>query len=264
MNRIVVSLIALVVLTKCRASTPVSAPIQSRVAAATRTTQVAPVKERKVINSMEDLQSRIEGIQLDNEKLGRPTIGLVRAFYSLPVANPIGAARFEQGSILGFPYQRNIVQQSVRRPYAIKGADVFATSIMQDTINALLESGIRLNEISMADANQIMAAERAAIEGGEPIQWNAMVPSGVDYIISVQQGRGIQGPVYLARMVRTLDGALMAVKTSIDVGAPFTLRTLLVDVIEQGFKVSANHLQIEERNTPSEKNEIFVLPTSSE
>ncbi len=215
-----------------------SKPKTSAIPASAQSTSGDVVNETVDDHSVKDagaaLEGRMENISALNKAVGMPSIAMIRGFYQLPVANPLGAATFQQGNIAGLPTNQTIIQPSTNRPYAVEPADVFATDASQNVINMLLQNGIKLVELPMADATNIMNAEREAIEQEQGVQWNRMTPSGADYLISVQRGQGVPGPIYLARMIRTTDGAIVAVKSVVNIGGPYNFGQLLVDTIEAG------------------------------
>ncbi len=95
---------------------------------------------------------------------GSPTIGFIRDSYQLPVANPLGAARIIEGNAFGMPYQQSLTVPSTYRPFAIQPMDngfaVQQLALPQQDLTA----GVRFVEVTTADANRIVDAEKKAAE----------------------------------------------------------------------------------------------------
>jgi hypothetical protein len=173
---------------------------------------------------------------------GSPTVGFIRDRYQLPIANPLGAARIIEGNLLGMPFQQSVVAPSTERPFAIEpiqdGFEIQQLALVQQDLAA---AGVRFVEVSTADANRIVAAEKQAIESNNRLQWNEMTPSGAQVLVSFQRSVGLGGPIFVVRVVRMNDGALLALRTGPAQGGAVALRSLLGQSIHDGLVAAARY-----------------------
>lgn len=173
---------------------------------------------------------------------GRPSVGFIRDRYQLPVANPLGAARIIEGNVLGMPLQQSVVAPSTERPYAVVPLeDGFAVQQLALVQQDLARAGVSFVEITTADANRIVTAEQQATQSRGWIQWNEMAPSGADVLVSFQESMGLGGPLYIVRMIRMADGALLSLRTGPAQGGAVALRPLLARAIADGLQAAAAH-----------------------
>lgn len=182
-----------------------------------------------------DMSGAIERIRALNIKAGAPSFGVVGGYYQLPQANPAGAVSTSSGSIAGIPYDQTRVEATAARPWALQPTSTATAEMVQGTLAALLEAGVKWREVSMADATRIIEAEKSATGARSIADFNKMVPSGVDLLLSVQQGSGVAGKIVVGRVVRTRDGALLALASQPDVGA-VSMRPLLLKLVEQSLE----------------------------
>jgi hypothetical protein len=183
-----------------------------------------------------------EALQKAYQDAGSPTIGFIRDRYQLPIANPLGAARIIEGNVLGMPFQQSVVAPSTERPFSIEpiqdGFEVQQLALVQQDLAA---AGVRFTEVSAADANRIVAAEKQAIEQNGRVQWNEMTPSGAAILVSFQRSTGLGGPIFIVRVVRMKDGALLALRTGPAQGGAVALRPLLSQSIHDGLVAAARY-----------------------
>lgn len=190
-----------------------------------------PKHEVKAPNANVDL----EKLKANNEKAGAPSFAFVKGYYRLPVANPVGSATRMTGQVVGFPYDVIQLQTTNKRPWALEPMDVSQMDVLATILNDLMAAGVQLNEITMSDAMQIVAAEQNAFAANQSFWPNRSLASGSDILLTWQAGRGIAGNVVVGRAVRTSDGALLALISTPNIGN-FTLRTLVLRLIDQSLK----------------------------
>ncbi len=200
--------------------------------------------QRPTQNSPEVIEGRKLGDQLDaqtlsrirslNEKAGKPRYGIVGGYYQLPLAHPAGASRVS-GDVAGIPYDQTRVTPDRERPWAIAPAPAAEMEMLQGSLNALLDAGVQWTEVSMADASTLISAEKQASGNGSLLDFNKLTPSGVDLLISINKGQGISGPIYVGRVVRSRDGALLALNTQPDAG-PVSLRPLIWKLVDDSLR----------------------------
>jgi hypothetical protein len=169
-----------------------------------------------------------------NQSAGSPSFGIVGAYYQLPMAKPAGASQVS-GQIAGIPYDQTRVVPDTQRPWALVAAPAAEAEALQSTISALLDAGVMLKEVSMADAGKIIEAEKAAAASNSLASFNQLTPSGVELLISLQKGHGMAGALYIGRVVRTSDGALLALASRPDAGA-LSLRPLVYELVQKSLQ----------------------------
>lgn len=173
---------------------------------------------------------------------GSPTIGFIRDSYQLPVANPLGAARIIEGNAFGMPYQQSLTVPSTYRPFAIQPMDNgFAVQQLALLQQDLATAGVRFVEVSAADAVRIVDAEKKAAEANGHVQFNEMTRAGSDILVSYQPSQALGGPIFIVRVIRMADGALLALRTGPGQGGAIALRPLLGRAIADGLQAAANH-----------------------
>ncbi|MFZ9887533.1 MAG: hypothetical protein ACO3JL_08525 [Myxococcota bacterium] len=217
------------------ATTPAGGPH----AAAPRESSVPPIERREssaiALPSVEEMKDRYDAA-------GRPTVGFVGDRYRLPVGNPLGGARIVEGNVFGAPYTQTLTVPSTYRPWSLEplsdGYTVQQLALVQQDLSA---AGVRFVEVSAADASRIVDGERSAFEAGARVQWNQLLPSGADLLVTFQEAEGIGGPLFLIRVVRMSDGALLSLRTGPAQGGALTLRPLLVQSLVDAFAAAAAH-----------------------
>ncbi|MES2503439.1 MAG: hypothetical protein V4534_01035 [Myxococcota bacterium] len=189
-------------------------------------------KHEMVINGP---TASIEDLRAWNQKVGKPTFGLIAAFYQLPQSQLIGAVKMESGYSFGAGYQAITLKSAGPRPYAVLPASIGQTQVFTKTMNEMMDAGVKFVEVSMADANQIMRAEKKAIEDDAVWPLGQYLPSGVGYLISIEKGEGLYGPTYVGRVIGTSDGRLIALGTQLDAG-PQSLEPLLKQLVSDALR----------------------------
>lgn len=90
-------------------------------------------------------------------------------------------------------------------------------------------------EVSMADANRVMDAEKRMIDTKKAWFPGRQLPSGVNLLISIQRGEGLYGPAFVGRVIQTKDGRLLALATQVDAG-PMSLEPLLSQLVSDALR----------------------------
>ena len=184
------------------------------------------------------VQVDLDEVATNNEKAGSPSFAFVKSYYRLPVANPVGAVRRLNGSILGIPYDAIQLENLGQKPFAVEPVEVGQLDAMTASLNQLLAAGVRLTELSMADAVQIVEAEQNALSAGNLFWPNRSLASGADVLLTWQTGKGLAGNVMVGRAIRTSDGALLALVSTPNIGN-ITLSHLVLRLISQSLAVLA-------------------------
>jgi hypothetical protein len=168
------------------------------------------------------------------EQAGRPSFAIVGGFYQLPESVPYGAIQFDEAYGFGTGMRSIRVESIPGRPYALIPASPEQTDAISTVMQKFLDGGVKFSQISMSDAVTIMNAEKKALK--EPgtrhlaIPFSQLLPTQVDFLVSVQKGYGVEGPVVVGRSVRTKDGRLFAVRSQVDFG-PYALEPLIYDLV---------------------------------
>lgn len=170
-----------------------------------------------------------------NQQAGKPTFGLIPAFYQLPVSMPAGAVHIEQAQVFGASYQSFWLSNAGPKPYVILPASVEQTQVFSNTINQMLDMGVRFVEVSMADAHRVLESEKKVLEGNSAWFPGRQLPSGVDLLVSIQAGQGLYGPAFVGRVIASQDGRLLALATQIDAG-PLSLQPLLEQLVSDALR----------------------------
>lgn len=194
-------------------------PVQSGGTLAPRNppVEIPEISEHKVIDEFSDVD--VEELASLNKKLKSPSFGIIKGFYQLPEAFPHGAIKLERARDFGFEYEAIEIKKLGTKPYVVTPASAPEAEAMSRAMNRLLDAQIRFVEVSLADANKIIQAEKAALKKKTLMFPHTAVPSGVDLLLSVEKGYGSYGPIYVGRVIRTKDGQLLALSTVPDSGA---------------------------------------------
>jgi hypothetical protein len=204
----------------------------------------APIAERTVANDLGSVDlSRIRSL---NEAAGRPAFAMIGAYYQLPVAMPAGAATIERGVSWGQPYESVRLRTTGKKDWALEPTNVAEAQMLETTLRGLLDAGVQMRVIEMADAQKVMAAEQKVATSKGTFFPNLSLSSGTDILISIQRGEGLGGKLIVGRAVRTQDGALLALASQIDAG-PISMRPLLVRLVED----SLRHIGAPQSDAPS-------------
>ena len=195
---------------------------------------IGPVEVEKHEEPQEVSIGTFEQMQIWNDKVGSPTFGLISGFYQLPKSMPAGAAAIHKGQVFGASYE-SFWLENAEKPYAILPASIEESQAYSRVMNQMLDVGIQFVEVSMADANQIMQAEKKMLDGDKAWLLARQVPSGVDLLVSVEKGEGLYGPTYLGRVIRSRDGRLLALATQVNAG-PYSLEPLLRNLVADSLR----------------------------
>lgn len=174
-----------------------------------------------------------------NQKAGRPTFGLIPAFYQLPVSMPAGAVHIQSAQVFGASYQSFMLSNTGPKPYVIEPASTEQSQVFSKAMNQMLDAGIRFVEVSMADANRVLESEKKVIEGKTAWFPGRQLPSGVALLISIQRGQGLYGPAFVGRVIQSSNGQLLALATVVDAG-PMSLEPLLGQLVSDALRRLAN------------------------
>jgi hypothetical protein len=174
-------------------------------------------------------------LQAWNQKAHRPTFGLIPAFYQLPVSMTAGAVHIQSAQVFGASYQSFFLSNTSTMPYAIEPASTRQSQVFSNVMNHMLDAGISFVEVSMADANRVMEAEKSLIDNQKAWFPKRQLPSGVDLLISIQRGEGLHGPAFVGRVIQTKDGRLLALATQTDSG-PMSLEPLLRQLVSDALR----------------------------
>ena len=181
-----------------------------------KTIKPAPTPKHEVKAAVANVDLDI--LKANNDKAGAPSFAFVKSYYRLPVANPVGSATRITGQVVGMPYDVIQLQTTNQRPWALEPMDVSQMDVLATVLNDLTAAGVRLNEITMSDAMQIVAAEQNAFAANQAFWPNRSLASGSDILLTWQAGKGIAGNVVVGRAVRTSDGALLALISTPNIG----------------------------------------------
>lgn len=195
-----------------------------------------PPKQHQVDSMPMVLES---DLKLWNEKAGKPTFGLIPAFYQLPVSMPAGAVHIENAQVFGMSYQSFWLSNAGPKSYAIEPASTEQAQVFSRVMNRMLDAGVRFALVSMADANRVLESEKEVIEGKTTWFPGRQLPSGVDFLISIQQGQGLYGPAFVGRVIQSKNGQLLALVTQTDAG-PTSLEPLLYQLVSDALRRLAN------------------------
>ncbi len=183
-------------------------------------------------------QESIEELRLLNKKAGSPRFGLIKSFYQLPAAFPGGAVHIREEAGWWGAYRDIRLQNLSTKPYAIVPMSTRQGEVLEKTLRTLLDAGIRFAEVSMADAVKVIEAERRILEQKSGFFPGQLLPSGVELLITVEQGQGETGPVYLSRVIRTTDGDLLALASEPDYGV-YALQSLIMKSVKDALRHAA-------------------------
>ncbi|MEI6805608.1 MAG: hypothetical protein WCK49_03765 [Myxococcaceae bacterium] len=170
-----------------------------------------------------------------NQRAGKPTFGLIPAFYQLPVSMPAGAVHIESAQVFGASYQSFMLSNTGPKSYVIEPVSTEQAQVFSKTMNQMLDAGVRFVEVSMADANRVLESEKRVIEKKAAWFPGRQLPSGVDLLISIQRGQGLYGPAFVGRVIQTSNGRLLALATVADAG-PMSLEPLLGQLVSDALR----------------------------
>lgn len=169
-----------------------------------------------------------EEIRKYNIQAKKPTFAIIGAFYQLPETRTAEVYSYREGQFFGGGYESLTVAGRPARTFALTPFDTRSSFAAQSVMNEMLDAGVKFVEISMGDALKVMNAESK--ERGLRIL-PKLLPSGADYLISIQQGtaEGL-GAIWAGRVVSTKDGQMIAFASVPAVGS-WTIQPLLKTLI---------------------------------
>lgn len=140
-----------------------------------------------------------------------PSFGLIQGYYRLPQAKPYGSVSI----VRSYSYQTYFEGIEVKKnehAYAIESIGGDDALAYNQALNSLLNIGVKIKEIGMADALNIAKAEASAAKSDQIFMPAKLLPPGVDYLISIYPASSKRGPVLIGRVIKK-DGTLMAFRT---------------------------------------------------
>lgn len=149
-----------------------------------------------------------QGLSLRYKKYHSPTFAIIHGFYRLPKASPYGAAKV----VRGYSYQtylESIQVESKELPFAVTPLAGDEAVALNESLNTLLDMGVKIHEISMSDALAIAHAEENAMKEKKNLLWSKHMGPSVDYLMSIYKSAGPQGPIMVGRVIGK-DGRLLA------------------------------------------------------
>lgn len=149
------------------------------------------------------------GLSQRYKKVHSPTFAIIHGFYRLPKASPYGAATV----VRGYSYQtyvESVQVESKDLPFAVTPLAGDEAVALNESLNILLDMGVKIHEISMNDALSIAKAEEQAMKDKKKnILWFKHLGPTVDYLMSIYKSQGPQGPIMVGRVIGK-DGRLLA------------------------------------------------------
>lgn len=211
-------------------------PIYSHSLPAQNQTVVEPLEAHRMTAEEPFSESKMVSLQKDNQKAGSPSFGLIKGFYQLPTAKPIGAVFLEESDTLWGRYRSLHLRGTEVRPFAIVPLSPQQSDYFAKAMGKLLDAGVHFVEVSMAQAVQLMKKEEELLQHKDIRRWlGASFLPGVDCLVSIQKGYTESGPVYIGRVIRVRDGRLLAWDTEPDAGA-YALAPLIMRLVSDGIR----------------------------
>lgn len=220
----------------------------------TTTGALPPLPERTVVNPLgDDAAEAAKRIGSLNKAAGGPAFGLIDGFYQLPAAAGAGAVVVRQDMATDLvTVRQRFVRLGKTRPYAVEPLSTRYAQAISGALEHLLDAGVRFKQVSTADAVAVMRAEQDHLKRGmeqkngkqpdrqegsiaEALDWGRVLPAGVDVLLSLQQGQGETGAIYVGRAIRSSDGALLALLHQPAV-EPRTLVVLVLQLVERALQ----------------------------
>lgn len=168
-------------------------------------TQVASTDQSQVRNLEATVSASIAARYQQKKS---PSFAIINGYYRLPEALPYGAA----ARVETYSYQTHF-EATVVTPqnshYAIVPMSGDDANGLQKAFNSLLDAGVKIKEISMADALAIAKAEQAAASHKDIFRPIKVLAPDVDYLMSIYPSTSPRGPVLIGRVIKK-DGTLLA------------------------------------------------------
>lgn len=176
-------------------------------------------------------EEQISRIEQEYKKASSPTLGIIHAYYRLPKTQIVGAATIIKD--YQFPdYMEKIEIKEQEKPFSImplSGEDALA---FNGALNALLDMGITIKEISMADALLIAEAEELAVNKKDNWFLSRYLPPSVDMLMSLYKTRAQNQDVMVGRVLNK-DGRLLAFKVMEGADSPRELKKLIISLLAE-------------------------------
>ncbi len=163
--------------------------------------------DRRFVRDFEGVLS--EGLGARYKKAKSPRFAIVGGYYKLPATKPFGAATIVRSYSYNTSVEIIATKNNQEQAYAIEPISADDADMLSETLNSLLNIGVKMKEISMSDALLIAKAEAEAEKAGKKLTFGMVLPPDVDYLISVYPSRGSRGPVIIGRVIKN-DGTLVA------------------------------------------------------
>jgi|SRR5579871_2799447 len=150
-----------------------------------------------------------DGMAARYKKAGSPSFGLIKGYYKLPKTRPYGAATVVKSYSYNTYFEIAMPQGDSDHGYAIEPIGGDEATALDKALNSLLDIGVKMKEISMADALTIAKAESRVDNQQGGSKWGRILPPDVDYLMSIYPSSGPSGPVLIGRVIKK-DGTLIA------------------------------------------------------
>jgi hypothetical protein len=170
------------------------------------------------------------GLTQRYKKVHSPSFAIIHGFYRLPKASPYGAATV----VRGYSYQTHLESvhvESKELPFALTPLDGEEAVALNESLNTLLDMGVKIHEISMNDALSIAHAEEQAMKDKKNILWFKHLGPTVDYLMSIYKSQGPQGPIMVGRVIGK-DGRLLAFRVMHHGSSPSMLSKIVLSLFE--------------------------------
>lgn len=198
MNKLCILFIAALCVCACR-------PAQFHTGTLTRNTKKVESYGPSSKEALADLSVRLKH---NAKKFSRLTVAFIKGSYRLPDASPIGGVYVQKDRTL-FSESEKLALVKSQNEMALKelsGDDALATN---EGINAVLESGLKVKELSFAEALQVAKAEEGAKKDGHDFVFGKTLLPEVDILVSFFKADSEEGPVLVGRALKN-DGTLLS------------------------------------------------------
>lgn len=186
----IILIVPLVLVSACRPS-----PFQLK-PLSLKTTKIEATYQK----ASEELDEALkEGLKTRYQKAQRPVFALINGWYRLPSSSPVGRATV----VKSFSYRTYFEEVLIDHPkqdYVISPISGDQALALNQGLNQLLDLGVNIKEIAMADAMALAKAEEKAA---------LILPPQVDYLVSLNKSQSERGMVLVGRVIGK-DGRLMA------------------------------------------------------
>lgn len=178
------------VLSACRPS-----PFKVQTLPPAKLTKVEKIQELAALNEQEKL-----ALSARYKSLNQPSLGIIMGDYRLPKAKPYGSVKINRT----YSYWSALEELSIKENpdnFAITPWNGEKAQSLNKAINALLDLGVKIKEISFQEALNIAQAENAAHKQQKSLLWSQKILPGVDLLLSLQEAHSENGPLLLGRVI---------------------------------------------------------------